>query len=362
MFFNFVATLIFSSIMIEYTNTIIEKVSVHNIGNKTNGEELHLSKSLLDISDIKVRELLSMFFLTPFSDPEYHSFTFSNDDFKMNPLYGFASQIFEDREQFQTTSREIAKLLYELSIHPWIKPGDLVITYFSDIIVEDEITNAIGIFKSENKQSFLKLNREQHSYSIRYEEGINIEKLDKGCLVFNTDKESGYKICIIDKSGKGIDAQYWKDSFLQLKPYSDVYHYTKDLMNITKYYIAKELPDEFDINRTDQIDLLNRSAKYFKTHDTFDKADYEKEVFIDSKMINSFRKFDESYRNDNDIDYEDNFEISPPAVKEGMKLFKSILKLDKNFHIYIHGGVDLIQQGVEKDGRKYYKIYYVKEA
>jgi hypothetical protein len=348
--------------MIEYTNTIIGKVAVHNIGNKTNGEELHLSKTLLDISDVKVTELLSKFFLAPFSDSEYHSFTFSNDDFTLNPMYIFASQIFEDVKLFQKISVDIAKYLYELSIHPQIKSGDLFITHFSEIVVEDEVTDAIGIFKSENKQSFLKLDREQQSYSIRCEDGINIEKLDKGCLIFNTDKESGYKICIIDKSNKSTEAQYWKDSFLQLKPYSDVYHYTKNLMNITKHYIAKELPDEFEINRTDQIDLLNRSAEYFKTHDNFDKDDYEKEVFRDSKIIKSFRKFDESYRNENDFDYEDSFEISSSAVKEGVKLFKSVLKLDKNFHIYIHGDVELIKQGVEKDGRKYYKIYYVNEA
>jgi hypothetical protein len=348
--------------MIEYTNAVIEKVSVHNVGNKTNGEELHLSESLLDISDVNVRELLSKFFLTPFSAPEYHSFTFSNDDFTLNPVYIFVSQIFEDTKQFQKTSLDIASHLYELAIHPQIKPGDLFITYFSEIVVEDEVTDAIGIFKSETRQSFLKLNRELNSFSIRCEDGINIDKLDKGCLIFNTDKESGYKICILDKSNKTTEAQYWKDSFLQLKPYSDVYHYTKDLMNITKYYIAKELPDEFDINKTDQIDLLNRSAEYFKTHDTFDKSDYEKKVFIDSKMIKSFRNFDESFRNENNIDSEDSFEISSTAVKEGLRLFKSVLKLDKNFHIYIHGDVELIKQGIEKDGRKFYKIYYEKEA
>lgn len=347
--------------MIEYTNSIIEKVSIHNIGNKTNGEELYLSKSLLDISDVKVRELLSKFFLTPFSDPEYYSFTFSNEDFTLNPLYAFASQIFEDVKHFQKTSVDIAKHLFELSIHPQIKPGDLFVTYITEIVVEDEVTDAIGIFKSENKQSFMKLDRDQNTYSIKCEEGINIEKLDKGCLIFNTDKEAGYKICIVDKSNK-TEAQFWKDSFLQLKPYSDVYHYTKDLMNITKYYIAKELPDEFEVNKTEQIDLLNRSAEYFKTHDTFDKTDYEKEVFRDTKMIKSFRKFDESFRNENYIEYEDGFEISSSAVKQGMKLFKSVLKLDKNFHIYIHGDVELIKQGVENDGRKFYKIYYNKEA
>jgi hypothetical protein len=348
--------------MIESTNAVIEKVSVHGIGNKTNGEELHLSDSLLDISGDNVRQLLSKFFLTPFSDPEYHSFTNNNDDFTLNPMYLFVSQIFEDAKQFQKTSLDMARHLYEISIHPQIKPGDLFITYFSEIVVEDEVTNAIGIFKSETRQSFLKLEREHNFYSIRCEDGINIEKLDKGCMIFNTDKESGYKICIVDKSNKNSDAQFWKDSFLQLKPYSDVYHYTKDLMNITKYYIAKELPDEFELNRTDQIDLLNRSAEYFKNHDTFDKADYEREVFIDSKMIKSFRKFDESFRNENNIDPENNFEISSSAVKEGLKLFKSVLKLDKNFHIYIHGDVGLIMQGTEKDGRKFYKIYYEKEA
>jgi hypothetical protein len=347
--------------MIEYTNSIIERVSVHNVGNKTNGEDLNLSDSLLDISDIKVKELLSRFFLSPFSDPEYYSFTSTNDDFTLNPMYVFASQMFENIKSFHKNSVNIAKHLYELSIHPQIKPGDLFVTYFTEMVVEDEVTDVIGIFKSENKQPFLKLDREQKSYSIRYEDGINIEKLDKGCLIFNTDKESGYKICIIDKSNKITEAQYWRDSFLQLKPYQDVYHYTKDLMTITRQYIAKQLGEDFELDRTDQIAVLKRSAEYFKTHDNFDKEDYEKEVFRDSKMIKSFRRFNESYRSDNDIDDVDNFEISPSAVRKGMKFFRSVLKLDRNFHIYIHGNVDLIKQGVEKDGRKYYKIYYENE-
>jgi hypothetical protein len=49
-------------------------------------------------------------------------------------------------------------------------------------------------------------------------------------------------------------------------------------------------------------------------------------------------------------------------VKKQARVFKSVLKLDKNFHIYIHGNRELIEQGVEKDGRKFYKIYFEKEA
>jgi hypothetical protein len=57
----------------------------------------------------------------------------------------------------------------------------------------------------------------------------------------------------------------------------------------------------------------------------------------------------------------DSFEISTQAVKKQARIFKSVLKLDKNFHIYIHGNRDMIEQGVEKDGRKYYKIYFENE-
>jgi len=49
-------------------------------------------------------------------------------------------------------------------------------------------------------------------------------------------------------------------------------------------------------------------------------------------------------------------------VKKQARIFKTVLKLDKNFRIYIHGNRELIEQGVEKDGRKYYKIYFEQES
>ena len=265
--------------MIDYTNSNIQKVSIHHVGNKTNEQELRLSKSLLDISDEKVTELLSKFFLSPFSAPEFYSFTFTNEDFTMNPLFMYASQLFDSEKTFQKNAINIAKHLYELSIHPQIKSGDLFVVYFSNIRMEDKSTNAVGIFKSENRQAFLKLDTNEDDFLIQYEDGINIEKLDKGCLIFNVDKDTGYKVCIVDKSNKNIEAHYWKDTFLQLKPCQDEYHQTKEFLNITKNYVTKQLAEEFEVSKAEQIDLLNRSVEYFKTHDTFDKKDFEKEVF-----------------------------------------------------------------------------------
>ena len=84
--------------MIDITNTNIEKVSAHYIGNKTNGEDLLLSKIPIDISDIRLRELLMRFFLSPFPEPEFFSFTFTDNNFSLNPVYNFVSEVFDNKK------------------------------------------------------------------------------------------------------------------------------------------------------------------------------------------------------------------------------------------------------------------------
>lgn len=348
--------------MIDFTSTNLKNISVHHVGNKINDEDLKISKSFLDVDDDRLNELLIKYFLSSFTSAEYYNFNFTNGDFKLNPLFIFASDIFKNHRSLHQNSVHIAKHLYEVSNHPQIKAGDLFVVYFTDLSFDGDLVNALGIFKSENKQAFLKLDNSGNDFSLNYDDGINIEKLDKGCLIMETEKENGFKICIIDKANKSVEAQFWKDNFLMLKPCNDDYHQTKDFLDIAKTFVTEHLAEEFVVNKTDQIDMLNRSMDYFKSRDNFSKKEFEKEVFQDAGIIKSFREFDDTYRMDNDIQLDDSFEISVNAVKKQSRIFKSILKLDKNFHIYIHGNKDLIEQGVEKDGRKFYKIYFEKEA
>jgi hypothetical protein len=121
------------------------------------------------------------------------------------------------------------------------------------------------------------------------------------------------------------------------------------------------MSEEFEVEKTDQIVLLNRSVEYFNKHETFDKEEFETEVFGQPDLIESFRNYDTEYRQNYDIELEDSFDISPQAVKKQARVFKSVLKLDKNFHVYIHGNKDMIEKGVDEDGRKYYKLYFEDE-
>ena len=54
------------------------------------------------------------------------------------------------------------------------------------------------------------------------------------------------------------------------------------------------------------------------------------------------------------------FGISDSAVKKQARSYKSVIKLDRNFHIYVHGNRNLLEQGEDEKG-KFYKVYYEEE-
>jgi hypothetical protein len=48
-------------------------------------------------------------------------------------------------------------------------------------------------------------------------EGVEITKIDKGCLIINTETE-GYDVLLFDNQNRGEEAVYWKEKFLNVKP------------------------------------------------------------------------------------------------------------------------------------------------
>ncbi|MBK8581993.1 MAG: hypothetical protein IPL86_09220 [Flavobacteriales bacterium] len=101
---------------------------------------------------------------------------------------------------------------------------------------------------------------------------------------------------------------------------------------------------------------------YFKNHTEFDQDEFTQEVFQEEKTIQSYKNYSDRYQQENDVQVQDNFAISEHAVKKQARAFKSVLKLDKNFHIYIHGDRNKIEHGVDDNGRKFYKIFYEQES
>lgn len=338
----------------------ISDLFVHMVGNKIADEQCFISKEKVEL-DEDLKTLLCQYFLTSFKSEELYRF-YHDIDLALNEAYTCTTKAFTNPNSLYEQSINFAKHLYTQSGHPKVKGGEFYMVFFKNCILNGKTLDAIGLFKSENKDTFIEIEQAAEGFEIESRKGININKLDKGCLVFNTEKDTGYILSIVDNTNKGYEAQYWKDDFLKAKPIANEFHQTNQFLGITKTFVTKQLEEEFEVSKADQIDLLNRSVEYFKTHNSFEKKEFENEVFQDSNIIKSFRNFDSNYREKNEIELTDNFEISPQAVKKQARVFKSVLKLDKNFHIYIHGNRDMIEQGIDENGRKYYKIYYEQES
>ncbi len=346
--------------MLIFAETIIDKLAVHKVGSKYNEENIRFSKELLTTND-DIKELLTKYFLTPFKSSEFFNF-YHETDLKLNEVFHYVSHIFDNPDNIKEQSSNLAKHLYEKSTHPNINGGEFYTVYFQDIEFDTEVIDAVGLFKSETRETFLKVFPTNDSYSIESEQGIDIKKLDKGCLILNTEKEKGYVVTSVDKLSKGEDARYWIDDFLKVKQREDEYYHTENVMKMYKEFVAKEIPEDYQVNKADQVDMINKSKKFFKETDNFDLEDFTEKVIEDKELIDSFNNYKKVYESENEVQISNEFDISSSAVRKQSRVMKSVIKLDKNFHIYVHGNRDYINKGFDdKTGMQYYQVFFNEE-
>lgn len=337
--------------------TNIEALAIHLIGSKAEDEGYSLANSLMDIDD-EMRDMLKDYFLSSFKAGELYNF-YHDSELSYNEVYDYVAKIFDDSSQLYEQSVNLTKHLYEKSNHPNIKSGEFYVVYFHDCQVDGEIVDAVGLFKSENKDTFLKVTRDGGNFNLESDRGINPKKMDKGCLIFNYERENGFVLKTIDNTNR-VDAQYWTDEFLHIRQRQDKYFNTHNVMSMYKNFVTKELPQQFEVSRADQADLLNRSVKFFKENENFEMQNFEDSVIRQPEVIQQFQQFKDAFSRENDFEIPDSFDISDSAVKKQSRAFKSVIKLDKNFHIYVHGNRELIEQGEDEKG-KFYKVYYKEE-
>lgn len=329
------------------------KIIVHKVGNKILGEDLILSTEELKLEETS-QEILIDYFLGSFKTEETYQF-YSESYLINNKIYTEIAQLFRDPIWFEECSQEIAKYLYEAAENPRVQGGDLFVVYFP---ADEYNVDKIGIFKTEKKEPFLKV-FPMNPEPIEQHFGISLAKIDKAALIYNQDKENGFVLSVVDNNKNG-DMYYWFEDFLKVKQRTDDYFHTQESLNVFKDYIKKQLPAEFEVSKADQADFLNKSINFFKEKEEFKLEEFNNEVLGDEKVIESFNAFKTDYEQDMQINIAEEFPISDGAVKKSQSKFKTIIKLDTNFHIYVHGDRNLITQDQDESGL-FYKLYYQKE-
>lgn len=341
--------------MLKFNNSAISKLIFHKVGNKFNDEELFLSNKPIELSD----DSYSVFFSSltkPFNEITEVNHFVHHSDLKLNNLYTFCSEIFEDDFSFESSSKKIAKHLYSQSSSNLIKGGDLVVCHFTEIEYNDIITDAIGIYKIERRNEFFKTYQSEDGYKVDVIEGIDTNKIDKSCLVVFLNKEEGFRVINVDKNN--YDANYWIRDFLDIEVVNDNYQQTKNYLLATESFVNNQLEEDYEISKSEKINLFNRTVDFFKNNEGFEIEEFAGDVFKNPQVEKSYKKFIESYSRENELSLVDDFSISQSAVKKQSKIFKRIIKLDKNFHLYIHNDGEFLERGRDESGKNFYKIYY----
>lgn len=345
--------------MINLYPTHIESLSIHKVGNKSKNEGIFLSENPYQLND-EILGLLKEYFFKPFRDKEENYFRFDDDvDLEFNELYKICSEMFSDPASAHQNSKKIASHLFEQSNHPHIKPGEVYVAYLTDVVLDNEKIDAVGIFKSELTQDFLQFEESGSDINILIQQGININKLDKGCIIFNSNKEEGYKLLSIDSNR--YDTKYWLENFLNVDALTDENFFTKKYLKFCQDF-AKDvvLPAE---DKKEEVMFMNRAVNHFAKNDEFEETAFLNEVMDNPDLIPEFKHYKTEKGPKYSIEDVSTFPIANKAVSDARKKIKNTINLDTNIQIKMdfinpESADKFVEKGWDEERQMYYYLVY----
>lgn len=350
--------------MFDFTTTAIKQMVIHQVGNKLRDEGVFVSPAAYTMKDGNLEELMMKYFLSSFKDKAFYKF-----DTNPNDLYVSLCNIFVDPSKFHSESVNILKTLYEKSSHPQIRGGEFYMVHFEDCIVNEQNTNAIGIFKTEKKNTYLKVTKYANEFLVGSEKCIDVKKLDKGCIVFNIDSSDGFRVALVDNAKKAnSEGMYWQYDFLRINKVQDSYFHTENCLNVCQDFVENIYGEIHQADKKDKVVLMNDAVEYFNQHSKFDLEDFVQEVIKDPEIIEQFKGHKESFDINQGNVPVDRFDISTPAVKTMKRKFKNLIKLDTDFEIKVKnsraegGNMHFIERGFDEEkGMHFYKVFFHEE-
>lgn len=347
--------------MINYENAILSKLIIHRVGNKALNDGLlvtHETVALNEQSLVSVGDSL----LVPFMKEDLLYNFYHDSDVNLNVMHTLCKHYFaQPDELFVDLSGKAASDLYEKMMNPKFHGGEFWVAHFNGVVVDDEETQAIGFFLMDTRKHFVKLFSADEKYALEVQQGTDPSGFLAGCIICNTTPDLGYIISATGKS-KSLDLRLWMDDFMVLKQNIDSFYKTQMAMRMCREFVMEKMPEEFDVTRPDQAEILTNSMGFFKENETFVVHDFEKDVLKQPELQDSFSHFAKAFSREQDLNMEEPFAMNERAVKKMARQFKSVIKLDNNFHIYVHGRREWIQRGFDEERKlNFYQMYFEKE-
>lgn len=329
--------------------------TVQKVGNKSKEEGITFASKVDDIT--LASEFISALIKNVFKFDVFSRFD-SIDDLDMNPSYRFVRQIFENQDNFVKQSNNLARHLYDQSNHPNIINGEFYIIYIEDCIINGETVDALLLLKTEAKDSFLTISYENGEYSIKPQLGLSTKHVDKGCLIFNIEKERGYLMSIVETSTIRQDGRYWYSNFLYAKDIISDFQHTENIANFCAsavQTISKQKPEK-------SLELAKASrmiAQKLQENGTeINAAELISSLGIDDEATSMLLTLQNEYEN-NVGKMPETFICTPNATKRKAITKANILKIGSDFELKVLDSSAIIEQGYDDEKKKnYLKLYY----
>ena len=360
--------------MVNFSESRLDALAVHQIGSRHAEEGYTASRTLFPLDLHDLTDTLHTFFVEPFKWTEVQQFM-HRTDLELNPVFAAAKAMFEQPTSALPQSVELLKHLYEQSVHPKIKGGDLFVAFWYDVIYEDEMCNAIGIFKAEHRDTFLKTEAKADGVALISEEGIHIKTLDKGAIILNTAGETGYRVFVVDKTSRTSEAQYWRDDFLQIERVHDNHFHTAQYLDMMVEFCEDVVAR--DSTRQTQVEFMNKSLDFFNKKETIDWNEFNDEVLganpensydTPTELLQEFDTYKAKFEQRNAIDPQSRFDISKPTVQKMKRKFKNTIRLDTEIELKIKpiseaADNPFVERGYDEErGMHFYKVFFNGES
>lgn len=320
------------SVKVSFKKATVGGVVLAKVGNPSREEPLETSKEVCQAEE-KDRPFLTELLLKSFRS--FDGFRFAHhSSLEQNEVYACAKAVFEKEEALLSRGQDLAKRLYAKSSHPNIKSGDLCVAHIQDIIVDGQATQGLCVLKSETVESFLSIRSEGGDLKLTTEQGINPDKIDKGCLVLNAFEEAGYYVLTFDRAG--AVSRFWVRDFLAVEPITDDAFLTSSYTDLAMDFLQKEKERAEDgvISVANAASAARDAVGYFEGREHFSLQEFEEEVLRkDPEMVAKFQEQKARYEEESGQKLGDRFAISKKDVDKARKRVGGVMKLDTGVEI-----------------------------
>jgi len=364
------------SVKIRFTSAVATGLVLAKVGHPQREEPLETSRELFTVAE-EDREILTALFLKPFKNLTGYRFSHhsSLDQHEMNLC---ASDIFGAPEKLLERGVAIARRLYSKSNHPNIKSGDLCISLIEDIEVDGKATRGLCILKSESVVPFLSISTRDGDLHLHTEQGINPDKIDKGCLILDHFSNKGYYALTFDRSG--TDSRFWVRDFLGLLPITDPSFLTKNYAAMAVSFLDKEQKeqkerrtrkaagtpdDQDDAPPWESTGAARDALDYFDENETFSLHGFEESVLKTPDARARFAEHKARVEEETGQRLDDGFEISKKDVNLAKRrVNQSFMKLDTGVEVRLRPAAlakagQVLEHGYDEEKKmKFIKVFY----